>query len=460
MKAVSSWSFDRYLPPMYDDGDIYVNRLVPSETGIHAEWTPAGRTEVFVAKRGEAPVSRGFFDSEADIGGLETGFDYELTAVQGEKKSRARLFRTGSAAGTIVNYLHPDDGLYAFSGRYLCSPSLLRMPDGRLLASMDLYEMKAPQNLTLIFESRDDGRTWHHLTELMPCFWGRMFLHKGELYMLSVSTEYGDLLIGKSADGGRTWGAPTALLRGSGRPDSPGVHKNPQPPAVYGGRIWETLEWGAWACGGHAAMVMSADENADLLKPESWLFSEPLPYDPDWPCTAKPTERGGSSGCIEGCLTVDPAGHLVNIMRYGIDKCEPNYGLALVYRVDTEHPESPLVYERSMAFDGNHSKFQVRRDPVSGRWYSIISRITCPRDHWVRNLLSLVVSEDLVTWRLVKDLYDFRHLERTQTGLQYVDFFFEGDDILYLCRTSLNGAHTYHDSNYSTFHKIDGFRDL
>ena len=460
MKAVSSWSFDRYLPPMCDGGDIYVNRLVPSETGIHAEWTPAGRTEVFVAKRGEAPVSRGFFDSEADIGGLETGFDYELTAVQGEKKSLVRLFRTGSAVGTIVNYLHPDDGLYAFSGRYLCSPSLLRMPDGRLLASMDLYEMKAPQNLTLIFESRDDGKTWRHLTELMPCFWGRMFLHKGELYMLSVSTEYGDLLIGKSADGGRTWGAPTALLRGSGRPDSPGVHKNPQPPVVYGGRIWETLEWGAWACGGHDAMVMSADENADLLKPESWLFSEPLPYDPDWPGTAKPTERGGSSGCIEGCLTVDPAGHLVNIMRYGIDKCEPNYGLALVYRVDTEHPESPLVYERSMAFDGNHSKFQVRRDPVSGRWYSIISRITCPRDHWVRNLLSLVVSDDLVTWKLVKDLYDFRRLERTQTGLQYVDFFFEGDDILFLCRTSLNGAHTYHDSNYSTFHKIGGFRDL
>ena len=39
-------------------------------------------------------------------------------------------------------------------------------------------------------------------------------------------------------------------------------------------------------------------------------------------------------------------------------------------------------------------------------------------------------------------------------GFQYVDFFFEGEKLLYLCRTALNGAHNYHDANYSTFHSL------
>ena len=119
----------------------------------------------------------------------------------------------------------------------------------------------------------------------MPCFWGKLFIHKGELYMLSCSTEYGDLLIGKSTDGGKTFSAPVTLLRGSnGKNGNVGVHKNPQNIMYFNGRIYNTLEWGSWDNYDyyHAAMVMSADENADLLNPENWHFSEPLKYDPEW----------------------------------------------------------------------------------------------------------------------------------------------------------------------------------
>lgn len=31
-----------------------------------------------------------------------------------------------------------------------------------------------------------------------------------------------------------------------------------------------------------------------------------------------------------------------------------------------------------------------------------------------------------------RELYDFRHLDRNKVGLQYVDFEFDGDDIIYL----------------------------
>ena len=37
---------------------------------------------------------------------------------------------------------------------------------------------------------------------------------------------------------------------------------------------------------------------------------------------------------------------------------------------------------------------------------------------------------------------------------------FEGDDIIYVCRTAINNAHNFHDANYSTFHRIKDFRKL
>ena len=78
----------------------------------------------------------------------------------------------------------------------------------------------------------------------------------------------------------------------------------------------------------------------------------------------------------------------------------------------------------------------------------------------MRNLLSLLVSEDLTQWRVAADLLDFRDSDPQQVGFQYVDFEMEGDDILFLCRTALNGAHNFHDANYSTFHRIPQFRTL
>ena len=130
------------------------------------------------------------------------------------KKSRVRLARTGEAVGVVVNYLHPDDRYYGFSGHCLCSPSLVRHPDGFLLSSMDVFEHDGGQCLTLIFRSDDDGQTWHYVSELYPAFWGKMFIHKGELYMTACSTEYADLLIGKSTDGGKTW-TYSSFQRGS-----------------------------------------------------------------------------------------------------------------------------------------------------------------------------------------------------------------------------------------------------
>ena len=459
MRKHNGWSYAPYKPPFTEVGDICICRVVPYVDSIRIEWLEdVGECTAYLRKRGEGEFiavgtsSEKFFVFE----GLETEVDYEFYIECGEKKSRIRLAKTGKSVGTVVNYLHPDDKAYSFSGNYLCSPSLVRHPDGYLLASMDVFEGGAPQNLSLIFRSDDDGETWHYVSELFPCFWGKMFIYEGELYMLSVSTEYGDLLIGKSSDGGKNFTEPVVLLRGlNGKKGSAGVHKNPEPVVVYGGRIWNTLEWGAWGSGYHAPMVMSAPIGSDLLNADNWLFSEPVKYDPNW----NGVPKGESNGNIEGTL-VERDGKLYNIMRYSMDKLERKYGLIISYRVNTEDPEAPLEFDHCIEFPGNNSKFMFKYDSVTDTYYSLVTRIYNGELIRARNLLSLMKSKDCENWELVRDEIDMRDSDPGKIGFQYVDFEIEGDDIIYLCRTAMNGAANYHDANYSTFHRIKNFRIL
>ena len=198
-------------------------------------------------------------------------------------------------------------------------------------------------------------------------------------------------------------------------------------------------------------MVMSCDVNDDLLVPENWSFTEPVPFDyfaPELEGLPKPVMT------IEGTLTVAPDGRLLNIMRFGMR------GFALVYEVDTVHHEAPLKYAGLMPFPANLSKFMIKYDPESGKYYSVATRLYEGCRDSARNLLSLLCSADLKEWTVVCDLLDCRHLDVDKVGFQYVDFDFEGDDLVYLCRTAFNGAHNFHDANYSTFHRIRLFRTL
>ena len=459
MKKHNGWSYAPYKPPFIEVGDIYICRVVPTVDSVRIEWLEeVGECSAFIRKRGEGEFALAGVSTDRSFTfcGLETETDYEFYVACGDKKSRTRLAKTGKSVGTTVNYLHAEDDAYSFSGRYLCSPSIVRHPEGYLLASMDVFEGGAPQNLTLIFRSDDDGDTWHYVSELFPCFWGKMFIYNGELYMLSVSTEYGDLLIGKSSDGGKNFTEPVVLLRGAnGKKGSAGVHKNPEPMVEYGGRLWGTLEWGAWASGYHAPMVMSAPIGSDLLDPDNWSYSDPIKYDPNW----KGVPKGESNGNIEGSL-VEIEGKLYNIMRYSMDKLERKYGLVIAYKVNTEEPERSLEYDHCIEFPGNNSKFMIKRDSVSGTYYSLVTRIYDGEKIWARNLLSLMRSVDCEKWELVRDEIDMRETDSKMIGFQYVDFEIEGDDIIYLCRTAINGAHNFHDANYSTFHRIKNFREL
>lgn len=457
MKGYNLWSYAPYRPLLTEIGDIYICRIVPYETSIYFEWLKAAdEYTVFYRKRGEKSFCcyKTVSATKCDILNLETETDYEFYVQSGEKKSRVRLARTGKSIGTVVNYLHPDDEAYDFSGRYLCSPSFVKHPDGYILASMDLFAHNKPQKLTIIFRSDDNGESWHYVNELYPCYWGQLFLHKGEIYMLSCSTEYGDLLISKSTDGGATFPAPVSLLRGSNEAGICGVHKSPQNMIYHNGRLYATLEWGSWRnekyC--HAAMMMSCDENADLLVPENWSFTEPKMFTPnDAPELADMPER---SITIEGTPVVAPDGKLLNFMRFG----KPGYTIA--YEANTENPEEILKYSKCVKFDGHYSKFMIRYDEVSKKYFTLANYIYDYENILARNVVALMVSDDLENWEVVKHVIDMRDSSWEKVACQYVFFDFDKDDIIFLGRTAVNGANSYHNSNYITFHRVKKFRSL
>jgi hypothetical protein len=47
-----------------------------------------------------------------------------------------------------------------------------------------------------------------------------------------------------------------------------------------------------------------------------------------------------------------------------------------------------------------------------------------------------------------------------KVGFQYVDWFFDGEDIIFVSRTALNGAYNFHNANYMTFHTLENFRSF
>lgn len=435
MRLQNTWSYTPYRPADCDDTDVpYICRLAPTAAGVELEWLDNSdsdaHTIVCRERQGKNEVAVTTKEHTVRIEPLNERCEYQLTVRNARgKTSRRRLFRTGEAPGTVINYLHPDDREYAFSGNYLCSPGIVRLPGGALLASMDLFQLGKAQNLTLLFRSDDDGASWRYVTELLPCFWGKPFIHNQQLYLLSISTEYGDILIGRSTDEGKTWSAPTVLARGScvaGR----GFHRAPCVILHSAGRLWTSLEYGSWKQGGYANAVLSADEHADLLCPESWHISQFRP-------------REGSISAIEGNVVEAPDGSIVNMLRYA-------EGEALLLKADAHNPDHMLQYDKTVPFPMAHTKFEVMRHQ-SGAYYAVGNRAPG------RNVLSLYRSPDLEEWTWVKDILDYRDCDASCTAFQYPACLLEGDELLIVSRTAISGAATFHDNNYSTFHRTTIF---
>jgi hypothetical protein len=362
----------------------------------------------------------------------------------------------------------------ASTGIYLSSPSLVILPDGRYCATCDEFghgSTEQTSGITRVFRSSDRGQTWKRLPNVQPAFWSTLFVHRGALYLIG-STNSGEesrLCIRRSADWGQTWSNPTGPENGLLRPDVP-VQTNAGNITLCKGRIWfasvfDILGPHGWGTS-FRFFVMSAPLKADLLKDSSWTYSTPIFSNPTF-------LQGKFHGLVEGTITTGPAGCPVALYRVSYPDLPEK---ALVARPSLDGKVlgfDPL--KDVINFPGGAKKFIVRYDRQSNLYWSLSNWV--PKRHALyqtiqgqagfnvertRNTLALINSPDLYHWTLRTVV--LHHPDVRFHAFQYVDFQFDGKDMIALSRTAyddgLGGAHSQHDANFITFHRFQNFREL
>jgi hypothetical protein len=468
MKGQASWDYRPYsrLNEMHKREYPYISHIEPDRDSCTFEWfdngNPEAKHSIQYQQRAtdHPPVTIKAEGPEITLKGLKPDCEYEFSVFrtnEPEAKSDLRKFRTGYYPGKIVNYLHPRDDAYAFSGRCLATPGIVRTESGALLVSMDTFYHGTPSNLQFIFRSDNGGENWKYLCEIFPSFWGKLFCHRGRVYMLSVVNEYGDLQIGCSEDEGLHWGKPVTLFPGAGNGKDVGPHKSSSPVLYYKNRIWTAVEYGSWSRGYHESGVVSVSEDADLMKPENWSCTGFLRFNPEW----EGASPKGGLNYIEGSVVAGPDGNIYNILRNNNNSiADGNLGKAVILKIDADNPEKKPEFCKIIDFNGGTTKFVVVKDEKTGIYYSIVNRVTGPSAINQRNIVSLAVSRDLLHWKIVKDLVDASDEAPEEVGLQYTDHIAVGEDLLFVTRTAYNHAWNFHDSNCITFHQEKNFRQL
>ncbi len=349
----------------------------------------------------------------------------------------------------------------ASSGLYIGSPGIAVLPNGNYVASHDFFGPKSGEQKsarTAVFSSQDRGATWKKIAEVQGQFWSSLFVHRGDLYLLGTDRHHGNAIIRRSVDGGATWTSPTNSRTGLLRDDGE-YHCAPMPVIEHAGKLWRAMEhrnppvgWGMNYCAG----VLSAPVDADLLDAANWTFSKFLHGDTNW--------LGGKfGGWLEGNAVVTPDGKIADVLRVEVPAIPEK--AAIVHLSDDGRETTFDPATDFVDFPGGAKKFAIRYDAKSGKYWAL-ANVVAPENAkrgkpaGIRNTLSLVCSADLRKWETRRQL--LHHDDTAKHGFQYVDWQFDGDDIIAAVRTAFDddsgGAHNFHDANFLTFHRVPNFR--
>ena len=356
--------------------------------------------------------------------------------------------------GTVVAQA-PDNTQY-----FLASPSLTVLPNGTYVALHDTYGAFEKE---VVYQSTNRGATWEEVAEF-PGQWMSLFYQDGNLYAMGTLTSNGSMVIRRSSDGGFTWTNPTNANNGLLRVGR--YSTGAMPVAVHDGRIWRAYEdlggTGGWPQQ-FRSFIISAPIGSDLLNASSWTATPALATSSTW--------LGGKfNGWLEGNVLENPEGKLVNILRADTKAGIPEQAAIIDFGTDGSAgsfdpagrpAEDPNANSGFIPFPGGAKKFAIRRDPVTGDYWSLVNTVLPSWQNvdplYIRNVVSLVRSSDLRHWETRCSL--LFHPDVGYHAFQYLDWQFDGNDLIALSRTSWQGK-TYHDANFLTFHRISNFRTL
>eukprot|EP01047_Picozoa_sp_COSAG01_P041988 COSAG01_NODE_3641_length_5838_cov_3.651333_2_plen_1151_part_00 len=363
----------------------------------------------------------------------------------------------------------------------------------------------------------DHGSRWRPAASVPGMYWATLWAPPaapaGDVYLTGVS--YGtqkdmsigrSIVIARSTDYGSSFSEPAVLFPGSARYGYSGA---PTPNLVGSdGRIYRAFE----ASAGEKLLVMTKAPfrtSSNLLDPQSWeMVGKPLRWNaterlPDsfvCPVTARhPTPRGKTCfNSIQEGGAVEVNGTIYDVLRLdGQNNATHSKAIVLKLVVDQTSRLSSMEFVQAIDFPSTSSKFTIRQEPASfgatsdkgaRRFFAITNLVTPMAVDYAdqngvtggnmalglgvdavgaRNVLVLATSTDAVNgeWVVCDTLlYDDSGLEYVDsvrlTGFQYVDWIFDGADILYIVRTSYRGANTYHNANRLTVKRIHNYTTM
>lgn len=358
--------------------------------------------------------------------------------------SAVGIVRADAPPGGVVVDFSPAE-----SEIYMGNPSLAILPDGTYVASHDAFGPGHPFSRTYFFRSLDQGASWQGIGSVSGQYESTLFVHDDDLYLIGGGTAGGNefVSIRKSTNGGNSWTQP--LNDTTGRLVTGGFFNAGATQVVtHNGRIWRAMEQvepsiPSGSSTNYRSFVVSAPVDSDLLNAASWTVSNSLLADDFAPGT----------GWIEGGIVVTPEGDINTMLRTAW------LGQTAAF-IDISADGTTASFNPATGYTdflgGGTTKFTVRYDEVSGRYWSLTNNQDVPGS--IRNVMSLVSSSNLTDWELESNI--LQHPDAQNVGFQYADWQFDGSDMVFVSRTAYDGAANFHDANYTTFHRIENFRSF
>jgi hypothetical protein len=350
------------------------------------------------------------------------------------------------------------------------SPSLARLPHGRLVASHEWFTGKLPKKKafdhTEIQISDDDGATWRP-TATLKVNWASIFTLEEDLYAIGVQRVSRGICIAHSADGGETWSETVTLFEGH-------YHGAPTSVLVREDFVYRAFENGARTPPEWGSCVVAGDLSRGLLEPDAWRMSNSVAF-PDVPDVLTqhryppgPGVQAPPDSWLEGNV-IDVRGEMRVLLRARIDGMS-TANLAGVCALEDDGRKMRYRFLQFYPMPGGQCKFHIVHDAAGGLFWTTV---TIPTDTWQdpeplrelgfrgppgneRRILILMYSLDALNWFQAGCVAMDRH---PCHAFSYTSQLVDGDDLLILARTS-QGGRNQHDTNMITLHRVQGFRDL
>ena len=349
---------------------------------------------------------------------------------------------------------------------FTMEPGLIKLPGGKLLATFPylshLRQELRPDDYrppTLnICVSNDGGASWQLIGE-RNWVTATPFLVDGVLYLMGHLADRQDVVITRSTDEGKSWARESTLFKGHFWNCPTGI-------VFRNGHIYRAL--GGNEAAGRETLVIAGDLSQDLLRTAAWRMSNRLPY----PGTPKELVRNGKSesGHWLEPNVVEVYGRLYVLSTVKITSEDgwTTPGLAALCELQDDGMELTYRFLQYYPTPGGQLKFHIIYDEFSRLYWRTMNLPTDtsnrPDPRWQargnfggdRRILALSYGTDALNWVQAASI---AATPRPWEGFQYAMPLIDGDDLLVVSRTSLNGVNQ-HDTNLVTLHRVTDFRSL